>query len=165
MPAIPKYLLIGAPHTSNWDFVVCIIARFALGLEIKFLGKHQLFKPPFGWFFRALGGYPVVRHERSNLVQDAVQLFEQHPNFVLGLAPEGTRKGVHRWRTGFYHIALGAKIPLVMLGLDFANKRLILSEPLQLTGDKGEDASHIEAFFRPIKGKQEKEIPPGLGWE
>ncbi|TAA46771.1 MULTISPECIES: lysophospholipid acyltransferase family protein [Corallincola] len=165
LPNIPKFLLIGAPHTSNWDFVVCIIARFALGLEIKFLGKHQLFKPPFGWIFRALGGYPVVRHQRGNVVQDAVDLFDRHEKFVLGLAPEGTRKHVGHWRSGFYHIALGAKVPLVLLGLDFGNRRLCLSEPMYLTGDRSTDAAAIEAFFKPIQGKKHQPIPKGLGWD
>jgi 1-acyl-sn-glycerol-3-phosphate acyltransferase len=165
LPPISKYLVIGAPHTSNWDFIVCIIARFSLRLEVKFLGKHQLFRPPLGWIMRALGGYPVVRHERGNLVDDAIALYQQHEKFVLALAPEGTRRDVGRWRTGFYHIALGAGIPLVMLGLDFGQRRLCISEPLYLTGNRAEDIAAIIEFFTPIQGKHPKPIPANLGWD
>src|SRR5690606_22564644 len=101
---LKKYVVIVAPHTSNWDFVIGLLFRKALRLEhAKFLGKHQLFKPPFGWLFRWLGGYPVDRTSSHNLVDQVVKIFHGHDEFVLALSPEGTRQRVDKLKTGFYN--------------------------------------------------------------
>lgn len=105
LPSQAKYIVIVAPHTSNWDFIIGVLARGALNTRIHFLGKHQLFIPPWGWFFRAIGGSPVDRRKNNNLVDAAVQLFATQPDYKLALAPEGTRSPVTRWKCGFYHIA------------------------------------------------------------
>ncbi|MDW8331397.1 MAG: lysophospholipid acyltransferase family protein [Cyclobacteriaceae bacterium] len=149
-----KCVIIVAPHTSNWDFVIAVLYRSALGLEkARYLGKKELFTPWFGWFFRWLGGTPVDRHASHNVVEQVVEIFNRHQDFILALSPEGTRKKVERLRTGFYQIALQANVPIVMAALDFANKKVTFSEPFKPTGNLEEDFKYIIDFFRPVKGK------------
>ncbi|QYJ97595.1 lysophospholipid acyltransferase family protein [Shewanella alkalitolerans] len=159
LPAAPQYIAIVGPHTSNWDFIVGVLARGALGQKIHFLGKHQLFIPPWGWLFRAIGGTPVDRRKNNNLVDAAAQLFQQDPNFKLALAPEGTRSPVKRWKTGFYHIATKAQVPIVTVALDFAGKRVVIPEAISVTGDIDKEMAQILDFYRTIKGRHAKAIP------
>ncbi|QYJ75401.1 lysophospholipid acyltransferase family protein [Shewanella sp. FJAT-52076] len=159
LPALPSYIITVAPHTSNWDFIVGVMARGALGERIHFLGKHQLFIPPWGWFFRAIGGSPVDRRKNNNLVDAVSALFEEDKNFKLALAPEGTRSKVSRWKTGFYHIAVKAKVPIVTVGLDFAECTVVLGPARATTGDMQADMDAIIAFYRGIKGRFPKQIP------
>ncbi|QYK05256.1 lysophospholipid acyltransferase family protein [Shewanella zhangzhouensis] len=159
LPALPSYIITVAPHTSNWDFIVGVMARGALGERIHFLGKHQLFIPPWGWFFRAIGGSPVDRRKNNNLVDAVSALFEEDKNFKLALAPEGTRSKVSRWKTGFYHIAVKAKVPIVTVGLDFAERTVVLGPARATTGDMQADMDAIIAFYRGIKGRFPKQIP------
>lgn len=149
-----KYVVAVAPHTSSWDFIIGIMARNALGLQrAKFLGKSQLFKPPFGWFFRMLGGTPVDRSSSHDLVDQVVKIFNSHKEFVLALAPEGTRKKVDKLRTGFYYIAKGAGVPIVPAGFDFEKKQVIVGQPLIPSADFDADMATLMAFYRSIKGK------------
>jgi 1-acyl-sn-glycerol-3-phosphate acyltransferase len=151
---VKKYVIIVAPHTSGWDFVIGVLFRNMLRLEkAKFLGKMELFKPPFGFLFRWLGGYPVDRSKSKNLVEEVAKIFEEHDEFGLALSPEGTRARVDKLKTGFYNIAKLANVPIVMVGLDFEHKRLLISEPFTATADQAADFEHILKFFRPIKGK------------
>jgi 1-acyl-sn-glycerol-3-phosphate acyltransferase len=151
---IKKYVVIVAPHTSAWDFVIGVLFRIALRLEnAKYLGKKELFKPPFGFIFRGLGGFPVDRSQSSNLVDEVVKIFNSKDEFGIALSPEGTRARVDKLKTGFYHIAKQAHVPIIMVGLDFANKQVIFSEPYMALGDQQKDFEHILNFFRPIKGK------------
>ncbi|QYJ93739.1 MULTISPECIES: lysophospholipid acyltransferase family protein [Shewanella] len=159
LPEAPQYIAIVGPHTSNWDFIVGVLARGALGQKIHFLGKHQLFIPPWGWLFRAIGGTPVDRRKNNNLVDAAAQLFQQDPNFKLALAPEGTRSPVKRWKTGFYHIATKAQVPIVTVALDFAGKRVVIPEAISVTGDIDKEMAQILDFYRTIKGRHAKAIP------
>ncbi|MCG9714023.1 lysophospholipid acyltransferase family protein [Shewanella insulae] len=159
LPEAKQYIAIVGPHTSNWDFIVGVLARGALGQKIHFLGKHQLFIPPWGWLFRAIGGTPVDRRKSNNLVDAAAQLFQQDPNFKLALAPEGTRSPVTRWKTGFYHIATKAQVPIVTVALDFAGKRVVIPEAIYVTGDIDKEMSQILDFYRTIKGRHAKVIP------
>ncbi|MDP5146284.1 lysophospholipid acyltransferase family protein [Shewanella sp. ULN5] len=147
------------PHTSNWDFVIGILARGALNTPIHFLGKHQLFIPPWGWIFRALGGSPVDRRKHNNLVDAAVQLFKQDPTYKLALAPEGTRSPVTRWKSGFYHIALQAGVEIVPVGLDFKKKQIIITKAIKPTGDIEVEMNQLMDFYRTIKGRHPKAIP------
>jgi 1-acyl-sn-glycerol-3-phosphate acyltransferase len=120
MPSHKKYVIAVAPHTSWWDFPVGVLARSALHIEhARYLGKSQLFKPPFGWIFRKLGGTPVDRSSSHDMVEQVVKIFNAHDEFVLALAPEGTRQKVQKLRTGFYYIAKGAGVPIVPVGFDF----------------------------------------------
>jgi 1-acyl-sn-glycerol-3-phosphate acyltransferase len=151
---IKKYIIAVAPHTSNWDFPLGVAARSILRIQkAKFLGKSQLFKPPFGWFFRSLGGQPVDRSSSHDVVDQVVKIFEQHDEFVLALAPEGTRKKVDKLRTGFYFIAKGAHVPIVPVGFDFQKKEIVVGKPLYTTDNFDDDMEKIMSFYRPIRGK------------
>lgn len=159
LPEAPQYIAIVGPHTSNWDFIIGVLARGALGQKIHFLGKHQLFIPPWGWLFRAIGGTPVDRRKSNNLVDAVALLFQQDPQFKLALAPEGTRSPVTRWKTGFYHIASKAQVPIVTVALDFAGKRVVIPDAIQVTGDIDKEMPQILDFYRSIKGRHPKVIP------
>jgi 1-acyl-sn-glycerol-3-phosphate acyltransferase len=149
-----KYVVIVAPHTSNWDFVIGVLYRSVLRLEsARYLGKKELFEPPFGFIFRWLGGTPVDRFSNQNMVDQVVKIFNEKDEFALALSPEGTRKRVERLRTGFYNIARKADVPIVMVALDFEHKQVIFAEPFKPTGNQAQDFEKILAFFRPIKGK------------
>ncbi|HAT8182608.1 TPA: acyltransferase [Legionella pneumophila] len=159
LPNEKKYIVIVAPHTSNWDFVICLCARFVVGVKINFLAKHQLFFFPLSYFLRAVGGTPVDRSKKGNRVEKVVELFRQSDELKLGLAPEGTRSPVTRWKEGFYHIARQAGIPIVMVGPDYSTKEIRIHEPFWTTGDIKKDFQYIIEFFRTIKGYRSKEIP------
>ncbi|WP_439133076.1 1-acyl-sn-glycerol-3-phosphate acyltransferase [Polaribacter sp.] len=150
---IKKYVVIAAPHTSWVDFPIAILARMASGVMVNFIGKDSLFKGPFGFIFRALGGTPVDRTKSDNLVDAIVQVFNSKKEFRLGLSPEGTRKKVTEWKTGFYYIAKGANVPIVMATLDFENKQIQFSEPYYTTANKTQDFAHFKGFFLNVKGK------------
>lgn len=153
-PTTPKkYVVIAAPHTSWVDFPIAILTRMSLGVMVHFIGKGSLFKPPFGFFFRKLGGTPVDRSQSNNLVDAVVQIFNRKEEFRLGLSPEGTRKKVEKWKTGFYYIAKGANVPIVMATLDFGNKRVKISDPYYITDNKEKDFEVFYDFFKNIKGK------------
>jgi len=148
-----KYVLIIAPHTSNWDFIIGLAYRSLLGLNhVRFLGKKELFAFPFAYFFRMLGGIPVDRHHSSHMVDDVVKFFEYNSAFALALSPEGTRSRVEKLRTGFYYIATKAKVPIVMVGLDWKNRTLIFGRPF-LAEEQSKDFDHIVKFYRPVYGK------------
>lgn len=150
---LKKYIFIVGPHTSNWDVVVGLAYRSLLRLgKVRFLGKRELFRFPLGWFFRWIGGIPVDRQQRSNFVDAAVRLFEERETFAIALSPEGTRRKVQKLRTGFYYIALKARIPVIMVGLDFSRKTVWFSEPF-LPSDLEKDFNMILDFYRPIQGK------------
>ncbi|MCF6213427.1 MAG: 1-acyl-sn-glycerol-3-phosphate acyltransferase [Flavobacteriaceae bacterium] len=151
---LKKYVLIAAPHTSWQDFPIGIIAKFATGLPAHYIGKDSLFKPPFGFIFRALGGTPVDRSKNNNLVNQIVQNFNSKEQFILAMSPEGTRKKVEKWKTGFYYIAKEAHVPIVMATLDFEHKDFRFSEPYYPTDDKEADFKHFHNFFKDVKGKK-----------
>ncbi len=159
LPDEKKYILIVAPHTSNWDLVLGLIARFAVGVKINFLAKHQIFFFPLGNLMRALGGTPVDRSKKGNKVEQAVSLFRNSDKLVLGLAPEGTRSPVTRWKEGFYYIAVQAEIPIVMIGFDYSTKEIRIQEPFWPTGDINKEFPKIIEYFRTVKGKYPKDIP------
>jgi len=147
-------VLIVAPHTSWKDLVVALAARSVLRLNhIKFLGKKELFEGPFGWFFRWMGGTPVDRSGRHGAVEQVVELFKKKDEFTIAISPEGTRKKVNHLRTGFYHIAKKAGVPVIMIGLDFAHKQILIAEPFFTTDNEQKDFNHILSFFAPVKGK------------
>ncbi len=150
---VKKHVTIVGPHTSAWDFIIGVLFRSAEQINVKFLGKEELFKGPFGFLFRWLGGYPVDRFNKSNLVDSVVSVFNAKEEFGIALSPEGTRKRVDKLRTGFYYIALKADVPVIMAGIDYERKVAVFSEPLVLTGDIEVDFEKIHAFYRPIVGK------------
>lgn len=150
---IKKYVVIAAPHTSWVDFPIAILARISSGVMIHFIAKASLFNGPFGFFFRALGGIPVDRTKNNNLVDANVAIFNSKEEFKLGLSPEGTRKKVTTWKTGFYYIAKGANVPIVLATLDFENKTIKISKPFYTTDDKIADFQFLRAFYENVKGK------------
>ena len=151
---LKKYIVAVGPHTSSWDFVVGVAARSILRMrDAHFLGKSQLFRPPFGWFFRWLGGHPVERTKSHDMVDQVVRVFDEHEYFILALAPEGTRKKVNKLRTGFYFIARQARVPIIPVGFDFAKKEVIISEPFYPTQDSEGDIAKIMDFYRGVTGK------------
>ena len=152
-PDCPRYIIIVCPHTTNWDFPLGLLVRWALGIQVNYIGKHQLFRPPFGFIFRWLGGRPVHRDRPNNLVQEVANIFRAEERFVLALAPEGTRSKVQRLKTGFYYIALNAEIPILPVGFDFAKKTVFLDELRYPSGDLDADFERFLTFFRTITPK------------
>lgn len=151
---IPKYIVVIAPHTSNWDFIIGVLARSIVRWSnVKYLAKRELFVFPFGIFFRATGGYPVNRTKHTRLVDNVVQLFKNKEKFAIAITPEGTRKKVDRLKTGFYYIASKASIPMILVGFDYKKKKVIITEPLYATGDQEQDLEKLLTFFRSITGK------------
>lgn len=157
---LDKYLVIAAPHTSNWDFPIAILARFSQGVMINFIGKKSLFKPPFGFFFRVLGGRPVDRSKSKNVVQSLIEVYESSDSFKFALSPEGTRKKVSTWKTGFYHVAKGANVPIVMATLDFGKKEILVNDPYYLTDDMQADFTYFHEFYKNVKGKNPEQFDP-----
>ncbi len=150
---VKKYVVIAAPHTSWIDFPIAILSRMSAGVMINFIGKNSLFNGPFGFFFRGLGGTPVDRSQSNNLVDAIIEIFKNKDEFRLGLSPEGTRKKVEKWKTGFYYIAKGANVPIVMATLDFENKKVKISEPYYTTENKDKDFAFFKDFYSNVKGK------------
>ncbi|WP_437336508.1 MULTISPECIES: lysophospholipid acyltransferase family protein [unclassified Sorangium] len=149
----PKAVLIAWPHTSNWDFPFTLAVSYVLDLEFSWLGKHTLFEPPFGPFFRWLGGIPVDRRDRNNLVAAVVDVLKQHDELKLIIAPEGTRSRTKRWKTGFYYVALGAGVPIILGYLDFPRKRGGILHVFYPTGDIEADIAAIRRYYEGIEGK------------
>ena len=151
---LKKCIIAVAPHTSSWDFPLGIAARSILRIQkAQFLGKSQLFKPPFGWFFRMLGGHPVERTTSHDMVDQVVKIFDKHDEFIVAMAPEGTRKKVEKLRTGFYFIAKGARVPIVPVGFDFKKKEVVVSAPIYPGDNFEDDMERILSFYRTITGR------------
>jgi 1-acyl-sn-glycerol-3-phosphate acyltransferase len=152
---IKKAVVIIAPHTSWKDFPMGIAFRSVLKINhSKYLGKEELFKGPFGFLFRWLGGTPVNRFSKQGVVDQVVEKFNTTDHLLIALSPEGTRKKVDKLRTGFYHIAKKANVPIIMVGLDYSKKELSIAEPFYATGNETEDFKKIIRFFAPIKGEK-----------
>lgn len=145
-----KYIIIVAPHTSNWDFLIGVLARGIVGFDSKYLGKKSLFKPPFGWFFRMMGGYPVDRSKKTKLVDQVVDIYNKHNRFVIALAPEGTRTNVMEWKTGFYYISYKAGIPIVPVIMDHSRKLVEFFEPFWPTGDIDSDMPKLKSHYTSV---------------
>ncbi len=152
-PKLKKYVIIAAPHTSWQDFPIAIMAKFIKGAKVNYIGKASLFKPPFGFIFRWLGGAPVDRTKNMNLVDGIINIFNSKEHFVLGMSPEGTRQKVDKWKTGFYYIAKGANVPVAMATLDFSKKEIKISEPYYLTDHMDVDMQQFRNYFDGVKGK------------
>lgn len=147
--------MIVAPHTSWTDVLVGFAARNELKIHhAKFLGKKELFIGPLGWLLRRLGGTPVDRFSKQGMVEQVAKLFADNENFLLGMAPEGTRKRVDKLRSGFYHIAKQAQVPILPIGLDYENKQLVIGEAFFAGDDEAADFKKIITFFANIKGKK-----------
>ncbi len=153
LPDLPKYVLIGAPHTSNWDFLLFLGVIFQLRADVRFMGKAELFRPPYGWFFYYCGGVPVDRKKSTGLVEQMVRASRESERFILTIAPEGTRRYVSDWKRGFYHIARDAGIPIVMAQVDGRHKAVhILKDVFNPTDDIEADMKAIKDSFDGVSG-------------
>jgi 1-acyl-sn-glycerol-3-phosphate acyltransferase len=152
LPDMPKYVLIGAPHTSNWDFVLFLAVIFRLKSNAQFMGKAELFRKPFGWFFYWCAGIPVDRSKSQGLVDQMVQACQKAEHFILVIAPEGTRNMVNEWKRGFYHIAKGAEIPIVLAIVDGARKVVAVGQIFNPTDDMEADMKTIQGFYAGMVG-------------
>lgn len=152
-PEVEKCVVIVAPHTSWVDFFIGLLVRSIVKREVNFIGKKSLFNPPFGWYFRWMGGTPIDRSKNSDTVVSTARIFSQRKVFRLALSPEGTRKKVTEWKTGFYYIAKEAKVPIVMVAFDYGKKQVKISDPVFPTDDKESDFKRYKDFFKGVVGK------------
>jgi len=150
---ISKYVIIGAPHTSNYDFIIGLLVKTIRGVKTNFLGKASLFIFPIGYFFRSVGGVPIDRKKNMNMVEATVSEFNSRSEFIIAISPEGTRSKVYRWKTGFYHIANQAKVPVVPLTFDFGRKQTEIFPPFYTTGDIEKDIEFLKLYYNGIEGK------------
>ena len=159
---LKRCVIIAAPHTSNWDFPVFLGTVHAVGRRVRFIGKQSLFRGALGRFMRALGGVPVDRRGRQDLVSQIVEQIRVHDDFLLIVAAEGTRSRTTKWKTGFYQIALRAGIPIVCAGPDYPTKRGIFGPIIHPTGDYERDMAPAFAFFRSLRPRHpERAAFPG----
>ena len=150
---IKKCVVIAVPHTSWHDFYLGLLIRRVNKVKISFMGKKELFKWPLGWYFRKVGGIPLDRTSGQNKVEAIAKEFEKRDELRLTLAPEGTRKKVSTWKTGFYYIAKAADVPIIMVAFDFGKKRVVISSPFYPTEDIDKDLQFMYSFFKGVKGK------------
>ncbi len=146
-PQISRCVVIVAPHTSNWDFIIGLAASLSTQMSVRWLGKDTLFKTPLASFFRWQGGIPAVRDQSQGLVGLIVEKFNQTPKMWLAIAPEGTRSKVNQWRTGFYHIAHSAGVPIIPISLDWKNKKIKIFDSFQTTGDIEQDIPRLQGLY------------------
>lgn len=147
---LKKVVIIVVPHTTNWDFVLGVMVRSALNIKINYIGKESLFRAPWGFIFRKLGGYPIKRDKKYNQVDQIVSLINKEDEFRLALAPEGTRSDVDKWKTGFYWIAKGANIPIIMVAFDMKNREVRFSQPFYPTENKDLDFEFMHKYYEGI---------------
>ncbi|MDO9434024.1 lysophospholipid acyltransferase family protein [Hydrogenophaga sp.] len=152
-PQAPRYVLVAAPHTSNWDFLLMKAAATALGIRPHWVGKHTIFKAPFGSLARALGGIPIDRRASSNMVAQLARQFAQRECMALVMPPEGTRGRAPYWKSGFYRVALAAGVPLVLSYVDFTTKTAAIGPTFMPTGDVGADMDVVRAFYEGRQGR------------
>lgn len=152
-PSVPHCIIIGAPHTTNWDLAIALLTGAGLGFRLRWLGKSSIFRGPVGTLLRWVGGIPVDRSIRSGLVQSLVDRMKSEPELMLCIAPEGTRKFTGHWKSGFYRIALAADIPVVLGYCSYDKKVVGLGPAIHLTGDVDADMKTISAFYADKRGR------------
>ena len=147
VPNEAKMVLIVAPHTSNWDFPTGLWVKFAMRLKASFLGKHTLFWWPFGIFLRSVGGVAVERSNAAGVAEDSARAFKESGRLVLVVAPEGTRRRLERWKSGFYRIAVAAGVPILIVAFDFPRKKIRFGPLFRPTGDYEKDLPEIRSHY------------------
>lgn len=150
LPALPKAVLIGAPHTSNWDFVFGISAVFLSELDIRFYAKHQLFRGPLGWLLRWFGGRPVNRSAAASVVEQTREFFAQSDSLYMTLAPEGTRARVDKWKSGFWRMAVAAQVPIVCGYIDYKKKQVGIGPIITPSDNYEADLAKILNYYAGI---------------
>lgn len=151
-PGLKKFVVIGAPHTSNWDILIVLMTSFALKLDVHWLAKHTLFRFPFNGIMSWLGAIPVNRNISGDMVNQAVQLFAQSESFVIGLSPEGTRSKTKTWRSGFWYIARAAQVPILLAFVDVSNKRCGILGEFKPTHDVNADVITLQKRYEEFRG-------------
>ena len=157
----PKCVLIGAPHTSNWDFPIGLMLCFSMNIDVVWMGKDSLFPPVLGHIMRWLGGIPVDRSQPGQMVQATINAFNRSEKLLVIVPPEGTRGKVTRWKTGFYYMAVGANVPIGLGYLDFKNKRGGVAEIFYPSGDIEKDMPEIRAYYKNFVGKNPQQFDAG----
>ncbi len=152
IPTLKRYVLIAAPHTSNWDFLLMLLVVLKAGINLHWMGKHSLFKPPFGGLMHWLGGIAIDRSKTNNVVSQMVEQFARRDELILLITPEGTRSQVERWKTGFYQIADGAQVPIVLAFVDGERRELGFGEVFAPSGDLDADLPKIQARYAGLRG-------------
>jgi len=152
-PRERRFVLIAAPHTSNWDLAYLLALAAIFDVKVSWMGKHALFRPPLGWLMRRAGGIPIVRHRSGNMVSQMTRAFEESTSLALVVPAEGTRSYVAHWKSGFYHIARSANVPIVLGYLDYARRCGGFGPALLPTGDISADMDEIRGFYADKIGK------------
>lgn len=154
------YVLIAAPHTSNWDFPLMLMFAAAFDIKVTWMAKHSLFWPPLGWMMRAMGGMPIERHRSNNVVDAMVAAFSTRDELVLVVPTEGTRERSEYWKSGFYHIARQAAVPIVPSFLDFGKKRGGFGPAMEVSGVPATDMQYFRDFYSGMQGKFPENFGP-----
>lgn len=152
-PSIKKCVLVAAPHTSNYDYPISLATLYSCGVKVRFLAKNSLFKFPLGILMRATGGIPVDRSKHTNMVENMISMFAERDELILMIPAEGTRSYVKEWKSGFYHTAMGANVPIVMGYLDYGKKVAGFGDLFYPTGDYAKDLAEIQKFYRQFTAK------------
>jgi 1-acyl-sn-glycerol-3-phosphate acyltransferase len=162
LPNLRKFVLIVAPHTSNWDFIIGFMVYLALRLETRWFAKHTALRGPLGPLGRYFGAVAIDRARAGNVVQAYIDEFAKRDRMILTLTPEGTRSRVSDWKRGFHNVAVGAGVPIVPVALDFGRRRVLLGEPITPTGDYASDLARIKPFFRADMAKDPSKFDDSL---
>ncbi len=162
LPNLRKFVLIVAPHTSNWDFVIGFLVYLALQLETHWFAKHTALRGPLGPLGRHFGAVAIDRSRAGNVVQAYIEEFARRERMVITIAPEGTRRRVADWKHGFHHVARGAGVPIVPAALDFSRRRIVLGEPVMPSDDYVADMAKIKPFFRTEMARHPENYDPAL---
>jgi 1-acyl-sn-glycerol-3-phosphate acyltransferase len=155
VPNVEKYVIISAPHTSNWDFIYAVLMAGANEIDFHWMGKQSIFKWPFGTFMKWMGGIPVQREKSNNIVDETVDMFNKRENFIVAIQPEGSRDKVRYWKTGFYNIAHGADVPVLLAYLDYEKKECGFGPLFHLSDNLEDDMFKIKNFYVGVKGKRD----------
>ena len=152
VPDEERIVIIAAPHTSNWDFILAMLAIFGLNIKVRWLGKNSIFKPGFKKFFEWLGGIPVYRDNPSSLIENVVNIVKKERSIVIAMTPEGTRKKVKRWKTGFLRIAKQTHSKILLISIDAPTKSIEIGKIFNPTGNSEEDLAYIQKYYSTFRG-------------
>ena len=152
-PDIPRAVVIAAPHSSWWDGIWGLLFKVAMGVDIAFMAKRELFAWPIGPLLRRLGGVPIQRHAAHGVVEQMRERFRSREKLWLGIEPEGTRRRVEKWKSGFWHIARDAGVPIIPMYFDYPRKVIGIGPAFRTTADRDADIASLRAFYAPYKGK------------
>ena len=146
LPNEKKVIIIGAPHTSNWDFIIAMASMLSVGLRFSYMMKKEAFVWPLGWLWKKLGGIPIDRSKKNDVTTQMTEWFEANDNVMLGITPDGTRKKVERYKKGYLRMSYAANVPIFVIGLDGTNKHVVLDRIIELSGEIDKDNAMVKAY-------------------